>query len=112
MLKKTTFLAMFAWLLCAGICGVCIAADNEPGFFELRARVTSIDFAHNRIVVAEKEMVLPSHFEKNKTVWDTRFMDMAGGQISPDRIKSRSRVLVRGGIDNGKPVAREIILLE
>ena len=114
MRKKITSLAMalFAMLLCTGICGISIAENNEPGFFELKARVMEIDLAYNRIVIAEKEMTILSHFENNKTVWDTRFLDMKGHEISPDTIEPGSKVLVRWEIDNDASIAREITLLK
>ena len=114
MRKKTTSLvmAMFALLLYTGLCGIGIADDNESGLFKLKARVMDIDLTYNRIVVAEKEMTLLSHFENNKTVWGTRFLDMEGNQISPDTIEPGSRVLVRWEIDNETSIAREITLLK
>lgn len=112
MLKRITSIAMFALLLYTGICGIGIANDNTSGIYELEAKVMSIDLTYNRIVIAEKEMTLLSHIENKKTVWDTRFQDVDGSQISPDRIKSGSRVLVRWEIKNRAFTAREIILLE
>jgi len=114
MLKKTTTIAitMFAVLVFTGICGTGFADDNESETFELRARVMDIDLTYNQIVIAEEEMTLLSHFENNKTVWGTRFLDAEGRQISPDTIESGSRVLVRGEIENEVSIVEEIILLE
>ena len=112
MLKKTTTLTILAVLLYTGICGIGIADDNESGAFELRARVMDIDLTYNKIVIAEEEMVLLSHFENNKTVWDTLFLDADGNQISPESIESGSRVSVRGDVENEVSIAKEIILLE
>lgn len=113
MLKKTISLAVFALLLLNGMCGMGIATDNESVFFELKAKVMDIDPIRNLAIIAEKKFKLMSHYdEKGKKIWDTLFLDKEGNQITPDQIKKRDRVLVRGKNDNGTIIAREIILLE
>ncbi|WP_289022553.1 hypothetical protein [Desulfobacter postgatei] len=113
MLKKIISLAVFALLLLKGMCGMGIAADNESVFFELNAKVMDIDPIRGLAIIAEKEFKLISHYdEKGKKTWDTLFLDKEGNQITPDQIKKRDRVLVRGKNDNGTIIAREIILLE
>lgn len=112
MLKKTIFLAVFALLLLNGMCGMGIAADNESVFFELKAKVMTIDPIRDLAIIAEKEFKLLSHYDENgEKVWDTRFIDKEGNQITPDQIEKRDRVWVRGKNDNGTIIAREIILL-
>ena len=113
MLKKTIYRAVFTLLFLNGMCGMGIAADNESVFFELKANVMAIDPIRNLAIIAEKEFKLLSHYdEKGKKVWDTRFLDKEGNQITPDQIEKRDRVLVRGKTDNQTFIAEEIILLE
>lgn len=114
MLKKTTTIAItiFVILLYTGICGTGFADDNDSGTFELTAKVMEIDLTYNRIVIAEEEMTILSHFKNNKTVWVTRFLDADGHQISPDTIESGNRVTVRGKLENEVYIVEEIILLE
>nr|WP_320013428.1 hypothetical protein [uncultured Desulfobacter sp.] len=113
MLKKTIYLSMFALLFLNGMCGMGIAADNESGFVQLQAKVMTIDLFRNLVIIAEKKFKLLYHYDKNgEKIWDTRFLDKEGNQITPDRIEKRDRVLVRGKNDNGTIIAREIILLE
>lgn len=115
MLKKTISLAIFALLFLNlnGMCGMAIAADNESGVFQLTAKVMSIDLVSNMAMIAEKEFKLLFHYDKNgEKIWDTRFLNKEGNQITPDQIKKRDRVLVRGKNENGTLIAKEIILLE
>jgi len=113
MLKKIISLAVFALLLHKGMCGMGIADGKEFGFFKLQAKVMAIDLIRDLAIIAEKEFELLSHYDGNgKKVWNTRFLDKKGNQISPDQIKKRDRVLVHGKNDNGTIIAEEIILLE
>ncbi|NWH06701.1 hypothetical protein [Desulfobacter latus] len=113
MLKKTISLAVFTLLFLSGICSMGIAADNESDFVKLKAKIMAIDLINDRAIIAEKEFKLMFHYDENfEKVWDTRFLDNEGNQITPDQIKKRDRVLVRGKKDNGTIIALEIILLE
>lgn len=104
---------MFALLFLNGMCGMGIAAENESGFVQLQAKVMAIDLINNLAIIAEEEFKLLYHYDKHgKKVWDTRFLDKEGNQITPDQIEKRDRILVRGKTDNGTIIAREIILLE
>lgn len=113
MLKKIIFLGVFALLFHNGMCGMGITADNESSLVKLQARVMAIDIISDLAIIAEKEFKLLSHNdEKGEKVWDTRFLDKKGNQISPDQIKKRDRVLVYGKEENGKIIAIKITLLE
>ncbi|WP_319574490.1 hypothetical protein [uncultured Desulfobacter sp.] len=113
MLKKTISLAMFTLLFLNGMCCMGIAGDNESDFVQIKAKVMDINLFRNQAIIAEKEFKLLYHYGANgEKVWDTRFLDKDGNQITPDQIEKRDRVLVRGKNDNGTIIAREIILLE
>nr|WP_321400256.1 hypothetical protein [uncultured Desulfobacter sp.] len=113
LLKRTIPLIMFFLVMFNGMCGMGIAADDESDLIKLKAKVMVIDLINNIVIVAEQKFKLISHRDKHGTkVWDTRFLDKEGNQISPDKIETRDRVLVHGKNDNGTIIAKEVILLE
>lgn len=113
MLEKTTSLTItILAALLFGICGAGIAEETGSDLFKLRAKVMEIDLTYNQIIIAEEEMTLLSHFENNKTVWDTRFLDTDELQISPEEIERGSIVRVLWKVEDGTSIAEEVMLIE
>ena len=112
MLKRMTSLAIFAMLLLTGMCCTGMAAETDPDSCELKGGVMYIDLDKGLVIIAEKEVALLSHYEKKEKIWDTQFVDKEGRQITPDQIKRRDRVQMRGKSNAGKISAIEITLLE
>jgi predicted metalloenzyme YecM len=106
MLKKIIFLFIL-FFYCSGMA---IAIDSAT--FQLTAKVMYIDLGKNLINIAENDIGLLYHYEKDKKVWDTHFLNKEGHQISAEQIKKRDRVVVQGYKKDGMLNAREIILLE
>nr|WP_319490937.1 hypothetical protein [uncultured Desulfobacter sp.] len=113
LLKRTIPLIVFSLVIFNGMCGMGIAAEDESVPIKFKAKVMAIDLINNIVVIAEQKFKLVSHRDKHgKKVWDTRFLDKEGNQISPDQIEKRDRVLVHGKNDSGTIIAEEVILLE
>nr|WP_319392834.1 hypothetical protein [uncultured Desulfobacter sp.] len=113
LMKKIIPWVVFFLVICNGMCSMGIAADDESDLVKLKAKVMVIDLINDIVIIAEQKFKLMSHRDKHGTkVWDTRFLDKEGNQISPDQIETRDRVLVHGKNDSGTIIAKEVILLE
>lgn len=111
-MKKLTFFVAFFSCVVAGTCFTSWAADKISTKSGLAARVMYIDLDNDLINVAEKKFVLLSHLKEGNKVWDTRFVDKGGGEITPEQIKPMDRVRVISRIMGEKLVAMEIVLLD
>lgn len=85
--------------------------DKEQVFFTLQSQIMEIDYARNKLVVAEREIELINERE-NGRVLSTMLRNSYGGKIEWRSLSRGNLVFVRGFEQSGAPaLAREIYLL-
>jgi len=83
---------------------------NQGVYRKLNARIMSIDLASNVMIVAEKNIKLPTFSDKKgRTQYLTQFIGSSGQAMRPNDFKVRDRVIVEGvKLPDGSVVASSI----
>lgn len=113
-------ISVFAVLLLVFALAAVTQADSNKGwdptekdqmFFTLQSKIMSIDYAQNKLVVAEREVELFNEREKGQEL-STMLRNSYGGKIEWRSLHRGDMVFIRGFEQSGAPVlAREIYLL-